>query len=273
MTLTCEVQDVYTGAMIRSNNFGVVEVLRHVKGGRWDIRFLNTGTLTTCTKYFLSRGTVKDKNVPSYRGVGFIGYGVHSTKCKESDKHTAAYKAWGGMLDRVYDLKYHARHRYLNTEIQEDWHDFQVFASWFEANHRGEGNVELDKDILNPSGDKYGEDVCCLVPHAVNCLFTFRDKSRGKYAVGVSVTEGTMRYPRPYQAGMSDGTKAGAVYLGSYATELEAFSAYKVAKEAHIRSVAKEYRDLALISDKVYQALLDYKVLPYPESCRAGVTL
>ena len=49
-----------------------------------------------------------------------------------------------------------------------------------------------------------------------------------------------------------------ATHLGSYKTVCEAFVAYKVAKEQHIRDVANLYKDK--IDERVYNALMTYEV-------------
>jgi hypothetical protein len=49
-------------------------------------------------------------------------------------------------------------------------------------------------------------------------------------------------------------------YLGLYTTVLEAFLAYKKEKESYINAKAKWYFDRHLITEKVYNALCNYKV-------------
>jgi len=48
--------------------------------------------------------------------------------------------------------------------------------------------------------------------------------------------------------------------LGDFFTIEEAFSAYKEAKEAYIKEVAQDYFERGLITQKVYNALLNYKI-------------
>jgi len=47
-------------------------------------------------------------------------------------------------------------------------------------------------------------------------------------------------------------------HLGLFNTPEEAFQAYKLAKEAHIKVVAQKWQHL--LDEKVFQALLDYEV-------------
>ena len=47
-------------------------------------------------------------------------------------------------------------------------------------------------------------------------------------------------------------------YLGLFKTELEAFNAYKKAKEAFIKEQAEKWK--GKIDDRAYEALMDYQV-------------
>ena len=47
-------------------------------------------------------------------------------------------------------------------------------------------------------------------------------------------------------------------YLGYYNTELEAFNAYKQAKEAFIKEQASKWKDK--IDERAYEALMNYTV-------------
>ena len=48
------------------------------------------------------------------------------------------------------------------------------------------------------------------------------------------------------------------LYLGSYGNTTDAFTAYKVVKEAYIRELADKYCDS--ITENVYDVLVNYKV-------------
>ena len=48
------------------------------------------------------------------------------------------------------------------------------------------------------------------------------------------------------------------VRLGFYKTEIEAFNAYKQAKEAHIKNMANKWK--GKIDNRAYDALMSYKV-------------
>ena len=75
---------------------------------------------------------------------------------------------------------------------------------------------------------------------------------RGELPIGVRFHKGLNRYT----AQISCFGKQ--VYLGSYSNTTDAFTAYKVAKEAYIRELADKYCDS--IAENVYDALINYKV-------------
>ena len=50
------------------------------------------------------------------------------------------------------------------------------------------------------------------------------------------------------------------VELGQYTTPLEAFAAYKNEKERHAKDLAKAYFKKGMITKRVYDALMNYKV-------------
>jgi hypothetical protein len=52
------------------------------------------------------------------------------------------------------------------------------------------------------------------------------------------------------------GIKGKSVHLGTFNTEIEAFQAYKTAKEAYIKEVANRWKDK--IDPRVYEALMKY---------------
>ena len=132
--------------------------------------------------------------------------------------------------------------------VDERWHNFQNFAEWYYDNYI-EG-YHLDKDILFKGNKIYSPETCCFVPQEINKLFTKRQSKRGDYPIGVISNK--KRF-------ISIFTKEKKIfYLGSFATPEEAFIAYKTEKENRIKEIANKWK--GLISDKVYQALINYQV-------------
>jgi hypothetical protein len=91
------------------------------------------------------------------------------------------------------------------------------------------------------------------VPQEINKLFTKRQRCRGALPIGVSLGVGTHK---PYRVYIQDGEKQH--YLGFFDNVIDAFNAYKEAKEKRIKELADKYRDK--LEPRVYEALYNYKV-------------
>ena len=69
---------------------------------------------------------------------------------------------------------------------------------------------------------------------------------------------GVRRFKNKFTAQLSQGNKR--KFLGYYDTIEDAFFAYKQAKEQYIKEVATEYFSRGEITEKVYNALMNYEV-------------
>ena len=192
---------------------------------------------------------MKNKFLRSVRGIGYIGEGKYLVSIDR--KHTKIYLTWRGILERCYSERYHLKKpTYKGCSVHPDWHNFQIFAAWFERNYV-EGFV-LDKDILFKGNKEYNSDTCCFVPPEVNILFTKSNKTRGEYPIGVSFVKSNKKFVSQLSVENKQ------TNLGYFATPEEAFSAYKVAKESYIKEIALKYKEQ--ITEACYQALIKYKV-------------
>jgi hypothetical protein len=170
-------------------------------------------------------------------------------------KSTPHYSRWRDMKTRCYNEKAQKRDVvYQNVIVCDEWHDFQVFAEWFEQNYNPETmkGWQLDKDILVKNNKIYSPDRCCFVPKEINVLFTKRKSKRGDFPIGVTYHSRDLKF-------MARIIKYGKVYhLGYFDTAQKAFQVYKVAKEDYIKEVAEKWKDKITLN--VYNALINYKV-------------
>ncbi len=200
----------------------------------------------------IKRGSIKYPLHPSVYKIGYFGVGKY--KGKDIDgKVSKIYSVWYSMLQRCYSKIYQERQpTYKGCSVAEEWHNFQVFAEWFENNYNLETmqGWQFDKDILVKDNKIYSPENCCFVPQEVNKLFTKNNNVRGSYPIGVRQKEGL------FQARVSIKNKETS--LGKYNSIEEAFQAYKTAKEIYIKEVADKWKDK--ITDQVYQSLINYKV-------------
>lgn len=174
--------------------------------------------------------------------------GVNDIKnvCDENKKLKPSYRIWYNMLARCYGKS--KPNNYEKCYVCEEWLTFSYFQEWFLENYI-EG-WQLDKDILIKGNKVYSPQTCCFVPKEINMAFTKSDKTRGKNIIGVTYRKGK------FEANVSCEGKS--QYIGFFDTEIEAFNAYKNAKEQYIKTLGEKYK--GFIKNDVYEALLNYKV-------------
>ena len=171
-----------------------------------------------------------------------------------AEEYRKSYLHWYYMLSRCYSLKDKVP-TYKDCEVCEDWKCFSVFHKWFVDNYI-EG-YQLDKDILIKGNKEYGAATCCFVPQEINLLLVNRKRFRGEYPVGVS----KMSEKSGSKGFIARVEMRGRVWRSKVVyTPEEAFVAYKQAKEAYIKQVARKYYDEGKITERVYDALMRYEV-------------
>lgn len=168
-------------------------------------------------------------------------------------RDTPSYEAWTSMLERCYSVKYqNEKSTYKGCFVCNEWLLFSNFKKWFDDATNGYKNgYHLDKDILIKGNKVYSPETCCFVPASINSLLTNRKNFRGEYPIGVRQAKNGKFIAR------SCGEKR---HIGVYNTIKEAFNAYKLAKEKHIKELAEKYFQEGKITHKVYIALMKYEV-------------
>ena len=239
-----------TGIHIKSNGGSMMCCVRY--GGCYDVDvyFPRYDWLAKHVQYAnFKNGSVKCPYEPTVFGHGYIGEGAYKTR--ENNKPTRVYTTWTNMFQRCYDPKYHEKEpSYIGCEVCEEWCNFQFFAEWYEQNYYeiDKQRMALDKDILVKGNKLYSPETCCFVPQSINTLFIKRDALRGALPIGVSYNKQYKKYTA------SCNNKC----LGKYDTPEEAFNSYKQFKEAFVKKVADQYKDL--IPEKLYNAMYEYEV-------------
>ncbi len=219
-----------------------------------DVQF-EDGSIVKNREYSkFKKGQIRNPYKPDVYEVGFVGVGGYIVS--ENRKNTKTYDAWNNMLQRCYSGKYPT---YKCCKVCEEWHNFQVFAKWYEENIWNDDCRYLDKDILVKDNKTYSPNTCVLVDNRLNLLFVKRDNDRGKYPIGVSYRKGVKKF-QAYCKVVING-KNQQKHLGYYNTPFEAFQAYKHYKENYIKQVADEYKSkYTNFPNKLYKAMYDYKV-------------
>ena len=229
-----------------------VEILENLGKGYKLIKFTNTGNIIKAHITNISTGEVRDRLKRDVRGVGFFGIGEYNCKHK-------SHQYWSNMFERCYNKVFQERQpTYVECVVADEWQNFQTFAKWFDDNFPTSGGVkyELDKDILVKGNKTYGPDFCCFVPKRVNQYLVSAKASRGVYPLGVSPAK---QKPGKFEVRCADlsGVRR---FLGHVIDAIQGFYIYKEYKESKIKELAEECFKNNTISQKVYNALLNFKI-------------
>ena len=216
------------------------------------IKFICTGYETTVQLGNIKSGKVKDRYLPSVCGVGIVG-----TKypISEVGVHTKEYELWNSMLQRCYSNTYKKKYpTYEGCKCSENFKCYEYFYEWCNK-QIGFGNdgFELDKDLLIKGNKIYSEDSCIFIPSEINTLLVKRGASRGEHLIGVYWHKTNKAF-----VARVNKSKGGSEYLGLFNTEIEAFNAYKQAKESFVKEQANKWK--SKIDDRAYEALMNYEV-------------
>ncbi len=241
--------DKYVGNYYINNDGDRFKVLDYIDRNNSTILF-DDGTIKEHVRITLvTTGQIRNpnfKNKNKIFGKFISGVGKYS-----KSNTPLIYKCWYNILSRCYDINIHSKQpTYIGCSIDERWWNLQEFGKWYDENYV-EG-FAIDKDILHKGNKIYGPDTCCFVPQEINNLFTKSNMARGNLPIGVNLKKASGKYGSQLQL---NGT---IKFLGYHDTIEEAFQKYKEAKELHIKELANKWKDK--ISEKVYKALMNYKV-------------
>jgi hypothetical protein len=230
-----------------TNEGYIVKICEYYRANNVTIEFDNGLKIFNRAYDSIRIGSIKNPYHKSVLGIGYIGVGDYCSKNKK------IMSTWKSLIKRCGCNTYKNNNpTYSDVTVCDDWYNFQNFAKWYEDNYKYKTMYDwsLDKDILIKGNKVYSPETCCFVPKQINTLFVKCDSTRGKYLIGVR------KRNKVFSVNLSIFGKV--VFLGQYPTELEAFEAYKTAKERHIKNVADKWK--SLIDPKVYTAMYKYVV-------------
>lgn len=174
-----------------------------------------------------------------------FGVGINDLLYAENDR---AYSYWNSMLRRCYsEYALIKNPAYRGCSVCNEWLTFSNFKKWFDENYI-EG-YELDKDILEKGNRIYCPEKCCFVPKRINIMLINNRRARGKYPIGVSSKDG-----------LKFDVTIGGVYKGRFDNVTDAFNHYKAIRESEIKQVANEYYSNGKITERVYDALMNWTI-------------
>ena len=240
------------GKVCKSLNSGDFKIVKYNDAYNVDVQFLKTGFKTSVQLINIKSGSIKDSYLPSVYGVGIVG-AKYPTKV--NDVKTKEYELWTSMLERCYSDTYKKqRPTYIGCEVSDNFKRYEYFYEW--CNEQiGFGNEgwQLDKDLLIRGNKIYSESACVFIPREINQILVKSTASRGEYLIGVCWNKKCKAF-----VAMVNKSKGGSEYLGLFNTELEAFNAYKQAKESFVKEQASKWK--SQIDPRAYEALMNYTV-------------
>ena len=240
------------GKVCKSKSSGDFKVVKYNNAKDVEVRFLKTGYETTVGLGSIRIGKVKDPYSPSVYGIGVLGAKYPS---KVNGVKTKEYVLWQSMLQRCYSDSYKKKYpTYEGCEVSDNFKSYEYFYEWCHS-QIGFGNEgwHLDKDLLVKGNKAYSEKTCVFLPNEINSLLTRREALRGKYLIGVHWCNTKEAFVA--QVNKNKGKRE---RLGLFKTELEAFNAYKQAKEAFVKEQAEKWK--SQIDERAYNALMNYQV-------------
>ena len=240
------------GKVCKSKSSGDFKILKYNNNRNVEIQFLKTGYETSVELGNIKNGKVKDPYSPSVFGVGITGTKYQPTI---NGVNTKEYMLWCSMLERCYSDTYQKkRPTYEGCEVSDNFKSYEYFYEW--CNSKVGFDVkgfDLDKDLLIKGNKVYSENTCIFIPREINTLLVKRKASRGEYLIGVY----WCKQGKAFKAMVSK-NKGKSEHLGYFKTEIEAFNAYKVAKESFVKEQAEKWK--GKIDERAYEALMKYKV-------------
>ena len=240
------------GKVFKSKSSGDFKVLKYNDRANVEIQFLKTGFEMVARLSHIRNGKVKDPYSPSVYGIGVVGTKYPS---RVNGVQTKECALWYSMLKRCYsDAFKKKRPTYEGCKCSDNFLHYEYFYEWChkQVGFNNEG-WHLDKDLLIKGNKVYSEDSCVFIPAEINSLLIKSTASRGEHLIGVHWSNTN----KAFRARVCK-NKGKREHLGLFKTELEAFNAYKEAKESFIKEQAEKWK--GKIDNRAYNALMNYTV-------------
>ena len=240
------------GKVCKSKSSGDFKILKYNNARNVEIQFSQTGYETTVQLTNIKSGIIKDPYSPSVYGVGILGTKYLSTV---NGVRTKEYALWMDMLRRCYSDTYKKKNQtYTDCEVSNKFKSYEYFYEWCNKQIGfGVDGFEIDKDLLIKGNKIYSESTCVFLPQEINSVLTKCTASRGEYLIGVCWHNTNKAFVARVHK-----NKGKPEHLGLFNTEIEAFNAYKQAKEAYLKELANKWK--GKIDDRAYEALMNYTV-------------
>ena len=240
------------GKVLKTKFNGDLKVIGVINNKLIEVEFLGTGYKTNTDIGNLRKGVVKDKLIPSIFNYGIVG---EKYKSRVNGILLKEYRYWHSMIERCYSSKLHdgINKVYKDCTTSKNFKRYEYFYEWCQSQTGfGVEGFELDKDLLIKGNKIYSEDACVFLPKEINTALVKSTASRGTSLIGTTLNKRLGKYVS--QINKFNDKK----HLGVFDTEIEAFNAYKLAKESYLKELANKWK--SQIDIRAYNALMNYEV-------------
>ena len=246
--------DKYIGRIYESNNFGPFTLIKYLgkddKGYKhYNIKFINTGTISEASIEAIRKGRVKDKYAPNVAGIGYIG----SFEGKiTSEEIMMLYRPWNDMIHRCYNQtdKDYCMYGALGIRVDPRWFDFGNYyhdvqeLPGFENKLKYPDKYQLDKDYLQmhiPKSQRiYSRDTCMWISKHDNIVLMNRESINSSGYYGVVYRNHGYR------------VRFGNIAYGNYSDPIAAANAYNHAYL--LSSINNKFNNIIVINDVPYMS-------------------
>jgi hypothetical protein len=230
------------------NNFGTeMKIIKVLPDDRVTVQFQDEYKFEKDIHWNnFKKGNVKNPYDKIHFNVGYLGAGDYYSISK--GYRPESYDVWLNMIRRCYSEKHKELHpAYYNiSEVCAEWHNYQIFAEWYENNkYNANGRLHIDKDILVKGNKIYSPETCLLVPQRINMIFMTKSR-KDDLPNGIIHNKSSNTYVAFYNG----------IKYGKYKTLEEAVDEHNRQKRLHIKEVAEEYKNI--IPSHVYESLLQW---------------
>lgn len=180
-----------------------------------------------------------------------------------------AYWVYDGIKARCGDTKDDGKTGkcYDKSTMWQVWLDEpKEFVKWYlEHYYEVDGEeMDVDKDLFGDGSGMYHPDFCCILPKGLNTMLANAKKHYEEGETPENVLPLGVRYNsklNKYYGEITFASTEKPIPLSYYDTPEEAFSEYKMMKQADICRVSALYKEN--IPDYIYDRLLRVEVKPY----------
>lgn len=168
-----------------------------------------------------------------------------------------SYSRWCGILERCLCAKREEKYpAYSDCSVCEEWKYFSNFKEWFDNPENGHiDGYHIDKDLFSNGSKIYSPETCCFLPAEINSALIKNKRIKGEYPTGVQYIKSRNKYKASIKI-----KNQKIKMLGYFDTVEDASVAYKKEKKEYLKSLTDKYYSKGLITERVYNALLNFKI-------------